>query len=73
MAMVRTSAGREASPSLVSIDFQSQTAEPGIDEHGLDGGKKINGRKRHIIVDTLGLMLLCIYTTANVADRLAGE
>lgn len=73
MAMVRTVASREANPSLVSMDSQSQTAEPGVDERGLDGGKKINGRKRHIVVDTMGLMLLCICTAANVADRVAGE
>jgi len=73
VAIVRTCAGRDASPSLVSIDSQSQTAEPGVDERGLDGGKKINGRKRHIVVDTMGLMLLCICTAANVSDRVAGE
>jgi putative transposase len=39
----------------------------------LDGGKKVNGRKRHIAVDTLGLMLICICTAANIADSVAGS
>ena len=38
--LVRLAAGREESPSLASIDSQSQTAEPGVSERGLDGGKK---------------------------------
>ena len=73
VAMVRICAGREPTPSLTSMDSQSQTAEPGVKERGLDGGKKINGRKRHIVVDTLGLMYLCFCTAANVADRIVGE
>lgn len=70
---VRWSQGREESPSLASIDSQSQTAEPGIKDRGLDGGKKVNGRKRHIAVDCLGLLLLCICTSANTADAKAGR
>ena len=70
---VRFSEGREESPSLASIDSQSQTAEPGISGRGLDGGKKVNGRKRHIAVECLGLMLSCICTSANTADSKAGE
>ena len=73
VAMVMSCAGREPTPSLSSVDSQSQTAEPGVYDRGLDGGKKINGRKRHIAVDTMGLMLLCICTAANMADKVAGE
>ncbi|MFH8703881.1 transposase [Streptomyces rubrogriseus] len=40
---------------------------------GFDGGKKVNGRKRHIVVDTLGLLLVVVVTAASVTDREAGR
>ncbi|GAA3827984.1 hypothetical protein GCM10023083_71270 [Streptomyces phyllanthi] len=40
---------------------------------GFDGGKKVNGRKRHIVVDTLGLLLAVMVTAASVTDRDAGQ
>jgi putative transposase len=73
IAVARISVGKKETPSLVSIDSQSQTAEPGVFERGLDGGKKINGRKRHIVVDTLGLIVLCMCTAANIADSVVGK
>jgi transposase len=60
--------GREATPSLASIDSQSQSGEPGIEGRGIDGGKKINGRKKHIAVDVNGFLLSCGVTPANEAD-----
>jgi putative transposase len=70
-AQVRIQAGREATPSAASIDSQSiKTTERG-GEHGYDGGKKINGRKRHILVDTLGLLLTVMITTAALDDGAA--
>ncbi len=70
---VRFAQGREESPSLASLDSQSQTAEPGVQERGLDGNKKVNGRKRHIAVDCLGLLLVCFCTSANTSDSEVGD
>lgn len=70
-AQVRTTDGREPTPSAMSIDSQSvKTTERG-GEHGYDGGKKINGRKRHVLVDTLGLLLTVVVTTAALDDGAA--
>lgn len=64
---------REALPSANIIDSQSVKIAPFIpDDKGLDGGKKVNGRKRHIITDTLGLIVAVMVTAANVHDGKAG-
>jgi putative transposase len=66
---LRRTVGREPTPSAAIIDSQSvKTTEQG-GPHGYDGGKKVNGRKRHILVDTLGLLLKVIVHPANVQDR----
>ncbi|UUU45109.1 transposase [Streptomyces sp. NBC_00162] len=44
-----------------------------VASRGFDGGKKVNGRKRHIVVDTLGLLLAVMVTAASVTDREAGR
>ena len=65
---VRLLAGKDEDPSAGIVDSQSvKTAEKGIS--GFDSGKKIKGRKKHIIVDTLGLLLGCHITTANISDK----
>ncbi len=70
--LVRLEAGKAADPSVGIIDSQSVkvTAIPG--ERGFDGGKLVNGRKRSVIVDTLGLLLRVVVHPADLSDLVGG-
>jgi len=72
---VRLAEGRAADPSAAILDSQSVRAAETVARRsrGFDGGKKVNGRKRHIAVDTCGLLLMVLVTGAGVQDRDGGR
>ena len=66
--IMRKSKGKKPTPSVGIIDSQSAKTTESGGERGYDGGKKINGRKRHIMVDTLGLIMVVVVHTACIQD-----
>jgi putative transposase len=70
---VRQQAGRHDEPSAAIIDRQSVKATRTSGTRGYDAGKKIKGIKRHLMVDTLGLLLVVVVHTAALQDRVAAK
>ena len=71
---VRVSEERHPSPSAGICDSQSvKVGNPRCISTGIDGGKLVKGHKRHILVDTLGLLIMVIVTAANVSDQRGGK
>ena len=68
---VRLAAGRDTEPTAAVIDSQSVRAADTVPKatRGWDNAKKVNGRKRHIAVDAMGLVLAVVITAASVQDR----
>jgi len=66
---VRQTAGRQVAPTAAIVDSQSVKTPDQAGERGDDAGKKISGRKRHVAVDCLGLILAMTITPASVQDR----
>ncbi len=69
--LTRQKEGRDPEPSAGIVDSQSVKADASVPagSRGYDGGKKINGRKRHVICDSIGLLLVVMVTAASTTDR----
>jgi putative transposase len=70
---LRAQVGREPQPSAGVIDSQSAKSSEQGGPRGFDGGKKVSGRKRHVVVDTQGLVLRVVVHPANLHDRVGAK
>lgn len=72
-AKTRKAVGKKSTPTVAIIDSQSIRSAEGGEERGYDAGKKITGRKRHLAVDTLGLVLTVVVHGAGCQDHYGAE
>ena len=70
--LARVAAGKAPEPTAAVMDSQSVKTTGHGEARGYDGGKQVKGRKRHLVVDTLGLLLLIWVTSASLQDREGG-
>jgi putative transposase len=70
---VRKAAGKKSTPTVAIVDSQSIRTAEGGEERGYDAGKKITGRKRHVAVDTLGMLLAVVVHSAGIQDQVGAE
>ncbi len=70
---IRIAVDKDPEPSVAIIDSQSVKMVLAGDERGFDGGKQVKGRKRHCLVDTVGLLIIVMVTAASVQDSDAGQ
>ena len=71
---IRTGIGKKPTPSVGIVDSQSvKSCNLCEGDVGFDGGKKIKGRKRHIVVDTLGLVMIIVIHAANIHDSIGAR
>src|SRR5262249_13158888 len=66
---VRAADGRDPAPTAAVLDSQTSKSACGGEQIGYDAGKRTRGRKRHLLVDTNGLLLICLVHSASVQDR----
>jgi len=68
LMQAREQSGKEASPTAAVVDSQSVKTMEAVGLRSFDAGKKINGRKRHLVTDTLGMPLKLVVHAANIQD-----
>jgi putative transposase len=70
---IRIKEGRKTRASAMIIDIQSARSAEGGEKRGYDGGKKVSGRKRNLVVATMGLVVVAKVTAGNVQNVHAGQ